>query len=232
MPVSEIRVRDGSGQVYKGSRERGELLLHLTARTAGREDAWLFVDGVWIDIGHDERPESVLCDWDVVEPLRRCAPGAEVVWYHVHPLQHDPTIVYPPSIEDILALVRLRGFCEEDWGVRLCGKVIDGHGIWRIDLVDELWQTLRSQDGSRSPGRLGAFDPRDTASLLTSAARKRELAWLAFYLEHEEISRGILDNQEGEHGLVVRRYIAAMAEIGLLLDYQPVGRSEDLPPNE
>jgi hypothetical protein len=221
--VSEIQVRKGFGCVYIGSQESGENQLDQLARRATREDAWLFLDGLWIDVGYDERDRSVLCSWEAVRSLTNNLVDAELVWYHIHPIASDSTGVHPPSIEDIFALVRLRGFCEEDWGVRLVGRVFDGRGIWEVDLHGGLWRKLRTQQVPHKPSHLERSDPRDTASLLSSPTRKRELAWLALYLDHEQIAREILQNHNGERDEVIRRYIAAMADIGVLIDYTDLG---------
>ena len=230
-PVSGACVREGFGHVYCGSRLAGEARLHSLAREALREDAWLFADDVWIDVGYDERADSVLCSWESFRSVTGIRTATGLIWYHLHPLASAPTGVHPPSVEDVLALALLKDLCEAELGAELVGRVFDGCGVWDMDLSDELRGKLkrpaaastpppgedRSGPGA-GPGASGS-DPRDVASLLLCPVRRRDLAALAFYLEHERRAREILGNDEMGRAETIARYVKQMADIGLLLRY-------------
>ncbi|MBN1837923.1 MAG: hypothetical protein JW820_18845 [Spirochaetales bacterium] len=218
-PVSGLRVREGVGHTYAGSRQSGEARLDSLAREVVREDAWLYADGLWVDIGYDERATSVLCSLAAIRAAADLAHGADLIWYHVHPRRSAPVGVHPPSVEDIAALCVLKDFCQREFGARLFGKVFDGFGVWEVDLSEELQSRLSRPPGPGVAADEERFDPRDTASLLVSPARRREVAALKLYLEHERIAQSILRDEAAGREEMIRRYIAGMAEIGVLLRF-------------
>ncbi len=217
--VSKIRVRKGFGYIYSGGQNRGEMRLHMLAQRATREDAWLFVDRLWIDIGYEEQRKHVLCSWEATQLLDDFPADAKLIWYHIHPKRSDPKGLHPPSIENIFALSRLKALCEKNFGAQLMGKVFDGFGVWEVDLSYEVQRRLYPKNVSENQPRHDSYDPRDIAALMVSPKRRRELAWLVFYLNHERRAQEILQNRNMARDESIRRYLAAMADIGVSLEY-------------
>ncbi len=225
--MAAIHIQEGPGHVYRLSKSEGEKNLHALAKQALKEDAWLYTPGYWIDIGYEEQNRNVFCTLDKVfsaldagDAFGVFPENSSLIWYHIHPRTSYGTGVYPPNVEDILALVRLKDQFRERLNVNLSGKIFDGYGVWQFDLSADLSRKLcsYSRDKEREQQKNGSL--RDVAALVSSPARKREVAWLSFYLNHETVARRELQSQTGKRDETISHYIAAMADLGVLLNYQ------------
>jgi hypothetical protein len=219
-PVAEIRVREGFGHLYRGAQQQGELCLHRLAQTALREDAWIYMEGFWVDVGYDEEPRGVNCTWEAVRSLPDITAGRDLVWYHIHPQAGNPNTIHPPSCKDIIALARLKMLCGDAFDSRLTGKVLDGAGVWIVDLSEEARQRLCSADASMDQPVPEIVDPRDVAGVIVTEKRQRDLARLAFFLSHEQCVQEILENPAFQRSEAIRQYVLCVNQIGVLLSYQ------------
>ena len=210
-PVAEIRVREGFGHLYRGAQQRGELCLHRLAQTALREDAWIYTQGFWVDVGYGEEPRSVNCTWEAVRSLPDISAGSDLVWYHIHPQCAEPQRIHPPSYEDIFGLARFELLCRETFTAELTAKVFDGAGVWTVELSETTRQCLCWTDPSADQPEIG---------LIVTEKRQRELAKLAFLLAYKRCVEEVLENPIFDRSETIRRFVLCMNEIGVQLSYQ------------
>jgi hypothetical protein len=218
--VLELQVREGIGHTYRGGQLQGELQLHRLAQTAEREDAWIHVERLWVDIGHDEQPKGVFCSAEPIQSLPDIIAGKDIVWYHIHPKSSDPGRIHPPSIDDIFALAQLKVLCEDTCGSRLSGKVFDGFGVWDVDVTKEVQCQLCPINTYEDQAVLEKIDPRDVAKLKDSPKRRGDLARLVFYLNYERCVQEVLEYQNLDRNDRIRLFLLKANDIGLLLEYR------------
>ena len=93
----DFALREGSVWRYKMAQEKGERLL-MKEREKGMEDAFLYADGEWTDIGYDEKEHSVLNDDHTIDYFIKERNPEEITFYHLHPSKEN----LAPSHFDVL----------------------------------------------------------------------------------------------------------------------------------
>ena len=137
-----LSVRSGVGTRVVLSRAAGEQQLMALSRTAASEDAWLFTEDSWTDVGYDEGKTEVLLDLDQVTAAARGRdPADPLALYHLHPLHEDARLIDPPSLQDVLSLELLKEQC--DTGIT--GVIFDGRGKWTFDIGARLQAIIRQR---------------------------------------------------------------------------------------
>jgi hypothetical protein len=128
--------------------------------------------------------------------------------------------VYPPNVEDILALVLLKQRCRKELGCEVTGRMFDGTGTWDFNLRADLEQKM-CREQVPAEGRLPVADfLRDHPAIQYSPRRQAEVAWLSFYLNHETAAQAVLRHPGQSRQETINRYIAALREIGVVLEYR------------
>lgn len=121
--------------VYYAPRDVGEQMICKLARTADKEDAWVYVNGVWHDVGFGETDLKVCTDTVYINSVTKNT--NEVLLYHMHVFAATNKTLAPPSTNDLF---------KNAWDLFLARRtkkkhkqfVIDGYGVWeyRCDNVD------------------------------------------------------------------------------------------------
>jgi hypothetical protein len=184
------------------------------AKTALTEDAWLFVTGAWTDIGCQEEAKSVQIDLRTVAGTldmaaeTPSAPG--IAFYHIHLFSKDPTLVDPPSLQDIHSLVLLK----RDYG-EVTGVMIDGKGKWTFDIIPALQErilhdeNLQSNGDSQSHDYAASHGYRQGSNSTTSFDQCYTLVTWSVILAERSFSR---DQR-------IRMFIDGARELGVLVAY-------------
>lgn len=69
--------------------------------------------------------------------------------YHIHPRSILPTgRIYPPDVDDIYAVAKLKRELRERYHARLMARVFDGYGRWTFDVTGWFEESLRLPDYS------------------------------------------------------------------------------------
>lgn len=157
-----IQIKLGRGASYNCSQEDGERRLNELARSAKLEDAWIFSEGLWKDIGYMEEPHSVRlftesCDYEMVlQDGKSCLIGCTLddlldfipstnsgidnfSVYHLHcnhPIPgYDTLLRSPPSISDVYMQAILKNhFRKSRPDLSYANRIVDSLGVWSYDL--------------------------------------------------------------------------------------------------
>ncbi len=229
-----LDVRDGSGFRYQLSQAAGEAELGELSRRASTEDAWLFIRGTWIDIGYEERAAGVLLDpRAVIAAAQDYARAAGIgssgsaespIYYHIHPFRLDPSVVDPPSLQDIHALTLVKEECRRILKREAVGVVFDGRGRWSFDVTPDLEARIlhdehalpATPDGASSYGASsyavskGYVGSSDSAAMFDRSYPP--LSWTAF-----------LPDSSRSREARIRTFIDGVRPLGVIVAYDPRG---------
>lgn len=220
------QVRPGTGSRYEVSQRAGEAVLSLQAMTSRSEDAWLFLDGWWTDVGYAERRKAVQIDsaflmeelrrqlirWKDRPDGKRFAP----VLYHIHPYSRSAWAVEPPSIEDIEALALLKRECTALTGVKLTGAVIDGRGKWAFDLTPGLEAKITNHGH-----QVTTAESRGFAEIHGYGFIRSPQSAATFYLQYPPLSwEAFLPGGPHSRNERIAAFIKGARELGVLVTYK------------
>ena len=227
--VTTIEIREGGGHLYRVSQDRGERDLHQLARFGDREDAWLYFNDTWLDVGSEEQTKTITLDPGIIESLiehnlkviqidipRR---SRLVIIYHIHLLGEDKTSFNPPSCEDIYALALLKYQCRRLAGIELVGKVCDGLGMWEFDISRDQENRLCLHNDAADPMKAEELYPDYPPEI---ALLKQRDAQESFFFELLIATRKICQNTELSRNEKIRAYIDSMKELGIIVKYEQV----------
>lgn len=195
-----IQVKNGKGHVYTVSESEGNKQLHEVAKTAEKEDIWLYTAGKWHDVGKSEEENSALTSLeDIVKFLKKnYAYEEKAKFVHIHPKKIIKERVSPPSVYDIELHGKLKKMLRDKLTMKLVSEVYDGEGVWTYDLSDEL--------------------EKDIANAARNGFSKWEvtrgsiLVEYLFTLRDESLSR-----KEK-----IEKYISAVRKHGVVISYTPL----------
>lgn len=209
------------GTRYVKSETEGEGDLTAEARTARVEDAWVFLpeSALWIDVGEQEKPRSVMTNLDPLQTL--ALPSSESVsralLYHIHPRSmHGGDPICPPDGLDIYAAATLKRAFRDRYGVTLASRILDGSGRWSYDISPELEDWLRLPDYSGSEVRWIEYSevrPYYSGSRLMMDRRDEFLG---------QLDRGTVDFFGGRNplpGARIHAFIQAARANGIIVSY-------------
>jgi hypothetical protein len=146
-----LGVRTGVGFRYQLSQVAGEEQLAVISKTARAEDAWLYIGDAWVDIGYEEKPNSVLLDLRVVaDAMNGRDPSQPLAFYHIHPFCQDPCNIEPPSLQDIHSLALMKEACGGQVGASMVGVIFDGRGKWTFDITVALERRILHDEHGRT----------------------------------------------------------------------------------
>jgi hypothetical protein len=137
-----LRIEPDEGKTYQISQADGERDLDYLAKTSDEEDAWLYLNGTWTDVGVDESSKDARMDLDkILESIPQNTPkDSSIVLYHIHPSKVElPDKIYPPSAPDLDALIQVKERIQKDFGLEnVFGRVFDGFGFWEYRITGRL----------------------------------------------------------------------------------------------
>lgn len=195
-----IQIKNGKGHVYTVSENEGGKQLHKVAKTAEKEDAWVYVANKWYDIGKSEEETSTLISTkDTVNFLKKNYPDEKrIKFVHIHPKKVIKERVSPPSVYDIELHGKLRKLIRDKLQARLVSEVYDGDGVWTYDISDDLETYIqKAADNGFSKWEI---------------TRGSILVEELFTLRDESLSR-----KEK-----IEKYISAVKKYGVILSYTPL----------
>jgi hypothetical protein len=203
-----ISVRVGSGFTYHMSQSRLESRLDSLARDPKTrlEDAWLFHNGKVVDIGIAEEERNVVInDMRVSMEISDAKPGDTIIFYHIHPDSYKNGRFSPPSSCDLIAHASMKRYMIHSRLV-FVNKMLDGRGIWKFDLDDDLMSRLNEKGDVQ----------RGLCSDLNSYIIKNcEIA--------DNHSKWIIVNGSHDAGpydaSTIKKYISAMQKFGVKLEF-------------
>lgn len=195
-----IQVKEGEGQVYTVSESEGNKQLHEVAKTAKKEDVWLYVAGKWHDIGTSEEENSALVSLNYIANLleKNYPNEKKVKFVHIHPKEAIEERVFPPSVYDIELHGKLRKMLRDKLQVRLVSEVYDGDGVWNYDISKDLETHIQKAADNSS---------NEWATTIRSMSVEE-----LFTLRAESLSR-----KEK-----IEKYISAVKKLGVILSYTPL----------
>lgn len=196
-----IQVKKGKGQVYTVSENEGNKQLHGVAKTAEKEDAWIYTAGKWYDIGESEEEDNVTIPLNnVVNILKKNHKSEkEAKFVHIHPKEGIEERVSPPSVYDLELHGKLKKMFRDKLTMKLVSEVYDGDGVWAYDISDELEKDMLYA------ARNGGFNKWES---IRGSIFIEEL----FTLRDKELSR-----KEK-----IEKYIFAVKKFGVILSYTPL----------
>lgn len=211
-----ISVRAGTGFRYHLSRTAGEQQLAALSSAAAVEDAWVLVGDTWMDVGFQEERTSVRVDVEAVaEALRSQDPAAPRAFYHIHPFHQDPSIIEPPSLQDVHSLALMKEACSGRAGARMIGIIFDGRGEWTFDLMDDLGDRVLGKEYAPLSGGDGYAARHGYGDRPGSAFHfDREYPLLSW----NAALPGAASSRSGR----IMRFITDARRLGVIVDYAPI----------
>ncbi len=222
-----IKVVPGKGSSYRMSQAEGESNLVNLAKTAQKEDAWMFYNSLWMDIGYTEGPHQVrICDDESfhivrsksgelrveqqsLEDLLVFAPDEtcsikEFFIYHIH-RNFDgqlPPGDYrsPPSPTDICFHAILHTyFKDKKPSMAYHSRIADSKGIWEFRTTPQLAE------------RILLACEEDIEDVLAELSRP-----------YREMGIVLSKNQDAPYDLLLNRAILGISELGVQIKYRPI----------
>jgi|GEM_PF-5124048 hypothetical protein len=134
----QITIRKGIGTTYNVSKSQAEKSLDALCRNKKiiLEDAWMHYNNILIDIGMEEKPDTVRIFTIPVLIQSYSSNIDTITLYHTHPALYDKNNFCPQSIWDIISHARISAVCNPK--TTLIGKVFDGSGMWEMELDEGL----------------------------------------------------------------------------------------------
>jgi hypothetical protein len=182
---------------------------------AGMEDAWVFCEEIWVDIGLHEHSGEIWSIHGVILPrFNPCLVpnGRCLIHYHVHPVRVCQDKLVPPSAKDIISLASLKLFVREELQAELKGKVVDCSGIWTYDLTPELVEVLT--------GRSDSTDTRQQDITGVGPLDRSDLDRFRFFFNYTDRTARFLACISPHTAQSIRVYIKDIAELGVELRYE------------
>src|SRR3989344_555245 len=104
-----VQVSDETNKTYDISQKAAEIQLSQLAKTANREDAWIYIvrngEGVLIDVGGKYNdPHSVEVDIDKIKKILK--PKDEITVYHIHPESYARKMFTEEELKNMLGKSR------------------------------------------------------------------------------------------------------------------------------
>lgn len=187
-----INIKSGSGKVYNISYSKGRSRLHELAKTAKKEDAWLYVNEKWYDVGYSEEETQTYLAADSITRLLKEDQG-EAILTHIHPHSTEYQI-FPPAPFDIASHAQLKKEARKNPKIEFKSEVYDGYGVWRYDTTESIESKIEGAGGG---------------------------VYAFFGLPHqvEKLRKRILEDNSLSRKERIERYIEASKELGIILTY-------------
>lgn len=220
-----LRSHTGSGFRVERSQLAGERDLNLLARQRAREDAWLFMNGTWTDVGYDEKQKSVSIDLEAVKAaVKRSLRGRSdpalrrnslMVFYHIHPFTEDPQMADPLSLADIHALAAVKEVCRLTGGAEAIGAMFDGRGKWLFDLTPVLEARILEDEHVQSSHHADPADYAEAHGWVHHADSVR-----SFDIEFSPVAWGaLLGNRSRSRTERIQTFIREAESLGVIVTY-------------
>lgn len=136
-----LEYKEGGGHTYQITHIEGKQDLNELARTAIKEDCYIYFDNYWIDIGINEEAKRAIADFEIIlnsEKARNLPEGSKIYWYHFHPIKTlKKNGIHPPSFYDIYAHVLAKRVFKDKLGLDVISNVFDRYGKWEFDVGKE-----------------------------------------------------------------------------------------------
>ena len=195
-----IQAKEGEGYIYTVSESEGSKQVHEVAKTAEKEDIWLYVAGKWYDVGVSEEKDNASVYLDGVVKLlkKNHKDEKEVKFVHIHPKKVIEERVSPPSVYDLELHGKLKKMLRDKLTMKLISEVYDGDGVWTYEISDKLEEDI------------------------LNAAHNSFSKW--------EITRGnifieelfTLRDKELSRKEKIEKYISVVKNLGVILSYTPL----------
>jgi len=194
-----IRVKEGKGHVYMVSESEGSKQLHRVAKTAEKEDAWLYTAGKWYDVGKSEEVDNVRINLEgTVKLMKKHKSEKEAKFVHIHPKKYVGEGGAPPSTYDLVTHGKLKRMLRDKLQMRLVSEVYTGDGVWTYDITGSLEEDIHNA----SPGKFSKW------TVVESMINREALLTLG----NESLSK-----EER-----IENYISEVKKLGVILSYQPL----------
>ncbi|MDP2907665.1 MAG: hypothetical protein Q8O03_07015 [Nanoarchaeota archaeon] len=195
-----IQVKNGKGRVYTVSENEGNNQIHQVAKTAEKEDIWVYTAGKWHDVGKSEEENSALTSLeDIVKLLKKnYAHEEKAKFVHIHPKKIIKERVSPSSVYDFELHGKLKKMFRDKLTMKLMSEVYDGNGVWTYDISDGLEKDILNAGNN-------GFSKWEVT-------RGSILVEELFTLRDESLSR-----KEK-----IEKYISAVRKHGVVISYKPL----------
>jgi hypothetical protein len=207
-----LQMMPGDGHTYLISRESGERDLHNLAKEADKEDLFYHYAGIWKDIGRNEsgNEASTTVDNDFINLLpKEIFEGSTMFVYHYHPLKVGPAeYVYPPAPEDVLVHAVLKQIMRDKFKTSLESKVMDGFGVWDLDVTRSLESNVPIYKKPDDPEATFRDGVKEISMLLT--------------LHYFVLQMDVLTNTKLLREERIQKFISEFEKLGVLLKYSPI----------
>lgn len=194
-----IKVKNGKGYVYTISENEGNKQVNEVAKTAKKEDAWIYAAGKWYDIGKSEKEDNVLIPLkDVVKLLKKNHKDEkEAKFVHIHPKKYVQEGVAPPSTYDISTHGKLKRMLRDNLQMKLSpSEIYTGDGVWTYEITDSLEEDINNA----KPGHFSKW------MILESMILRETLL--------------ILGNKSSSKEKKIEDYISAVKRLGIIASYK------------
>ncbi|MFC1649059.1 hypothetical protein ACFL1B_06430 [Nanoarchaeota archaeon] len=193
---AHIEVSPDAGLEYRLSMEQGEADLNRLAHTSYAEDAWLFVNGIWRDVGSNISEIGVTVDGqsDLEMAMKYALPGQPIVLYHIH--LYDRKHLVPSQIDIARHVLRKRRLGVV--GHHAVSRMVNGLGVWELN-TDIFLEMTYSENLEQEKGDF-------------------------YRLEGglRDAKEALLVNPESPTS--IQKYIDDVKKLGVIMSYRPIGK--------
>ena len=198
-PHTELKISNNTGKKTFISQEEGEQDLQILAQYKNKEDAWIYFDGMWADIGTNITNNSVSkSNSTILNAIPEDVLSSITIHeYHTHP-GNEFINNTPPGPSDYKSLAENKKFLRAQRNVNVVGNVVTATGVWTYDLTRHLTYKLTS--------------PQEQLQKKVSS----QLSEQTFYLAGRVFTNPDLNKEEQ-----IQSFIDSMKVEGVLMQYKP-----------